>query len=643
MRISQSLISRRLFICLVAALLLFSVLIGRLAYVQLIRGEWLTEKAHQLWNREIPFEPMRGRILDRNGEVLADNVSAPSVLAIPAQIKEPKKVAAALGEVLGMEEERLYQLLTKRQLMVRIVPEGRRISPEKAQQVRALKLPGIVIAEDSKRYYPHGTFASHVLGFTGVDNQGLAGLEYAYDALLRGTKGSISFLADARGREIPGQDEGYRPPKDGYDLILTLDKSIQSFIERELDQAMLQYEADHALAIAMDPNTGEILGMASRPHFHPGEYQRYPQEVYNRVLPIWMAYEPGSTFKIITLAAALEEQKLNLEDSFFDPGYAVVAGVRIRCWKAGGHGHQSFLEVVENSCNPGFIEIGQRLGKDLLFKYIRDFGFGSKTGIDLNGEASGILFPLERVGPVELATTSFGQGVSVTPIQQVSAVAAAINGGRLMKPHLAKQIQDPETGEVIQRFEPEFIRQVISPETSEKVRMALESVVAKGTGSNAFIDGYRVGGKTGTAQKVGAGGQYLQNNHIVSFMGFAPADDPQIVVYVAVDNPKGIQFGGVVAAPIVRNILEDSLHYLRVPPRKEQIRKERRPNEQPLVEVPDLIGVSVQELQLSQFGFRLETYGEGDTVINQAPKAGVKVAPYATIRVYLGDGKRDDK
>ncbi len=642
MRISQSLMSRRLFICLVVALNLFIVLIGRLAYIQLIQGEWLTQKAHELWNREIPFEPLRGRIMDRNGEILAHNVSAPSVLAIPAQIKDPRRVAERLGDVLGMEEERLHQLLTKRQLMVRIVPEGRHISQEKAQQVRDLKLPGIVIAEDSKRYYPYGSFASHVLGFTGVD-QGLAGLEYEYDQLLQGKRGSISFLADARGREIPGQDEGYHPPKDGYDLVLTLDRSIQSFIERELDQAMLQYEADHAIAIAMDPNTGEILGMASRPNYYPGEYQRYPQEVYNRVLPIWMAYEPGSTFKIITLAAALEENKLSLEESFFDPGYAIVAGARIRCWKAGGHGHQSFLEVVENSCNPGFIEIGQRLGKETLFKYIRDFGFGSKTGIDLNGEAAGILFPLERVGPVELATTSFGQGVSVTPIQQIAAVAAAINGGRLMKPHLAKQIQDPETGEVIQRFEPEFIRQVISPETSKEVRMALESVVAKGTGHNAFIDGYRVGGKTGTAQKVGPGGQYLRNNHIVSFMGFAPADDPQIVVYVAVDNPKGIQFGGVVAAPIVRNILEDSLHYLRIEPRTEQIPKEYRFYEQPLVEVPDLTGANIQELRLSQFGFRLEALGKGDTVINQAPKAGVKVKPTATIRVYLGDGKSDDK
>ncbi len=635
MRFSSSVFRRRLFFCLIFSLLLFFVLIGRLAYIQLVQGEWLTEKAHDLWNREIPFEPMRGRILDRNGEVLAYNVSAPSVLAIPAQIKEPREVARQLGAVLDMDEERLYQLLTKRQLLVRIAPEGRRISPEKAQQVRDLKIPGIVIADDSKRYYPYGTFAAHVLGFTGVDG-GLAGVEYKYDDVLQGQKGAISFLADARGREIPGQEEGYRPPQDGYDLVLTLDKSIQSFIERELDQAMLQYEADHALAIAMDPNTGEILGMASRPTYHPGEFGRYPPEVYNRVLPIWMAYEPGSTFKIITLAAALEEKKIDLNDTFFDPGHAIVAGAKIRCWKAGGHGHQSFLEVVENSCNPGFIEIGQRLGKELLFQYIRNFGFGGKTGIDLNGEATGILFPLEKVGPVELATTSFGQGVSVTPLQQVTAVAAAINGGKLMRPHLAKQVQHPETGEVVQRFEPEMIRRVISPETSQQVRYALESVVARGTGMNAYIDGYRVGGKTGTAQKVGPGGKYLPNNHIVSFIGFAPADDPQILVYVAVDNPKGIQFGGVVAAPIVRNILEDSLHYLRIPPRKDQIPKEVRYHEQPLVEVPDLIGASVRDLRLSHFSFRLETLGQGEVVINQAPKAGVKVRPDTTIRIYLG-------
>ncbi|MFO7262851.1 MAG: stage V sporulation protein D [Bacillaceae bacterium G1] len=639
MRFSRAVFRRRLFLCLVFALCLFLLLLGRLAYLQLFQGEWLMEKAHDLWNREVPFEPMRGKILDRNGVVLAYNVSAPSVLAIPAQIQSPREAARQLGNVLGMDEERLYQLLTKRQLLVRIVPEGRQISPEKAQQVRDLKIPGIVIADDSKRYYPYGTFAAHVLGFTGVDG-GLAGVEYKYDHVLQGKKGAISFMADARGREIPGLEEGYRAPQDGYDLVLTLDKSIQSFIERELDQAMLQYEADHALAIAMNPNTGEILGMASRPTYHPGQFSRYPPEVYNRVLPIWMAYEPGSTFKIITLAAALEEKKIDLNDTFYDPGHAIVAGAKIRCWKAGGHGHQTFLEVVENSCNPGFIEIGQRLGKELLFQYIRDFGFGSKTGIDLNGEAAGILFPLEKVGPVELATTSFGQGVSVTPLQQVTAVAAAINGGKLMKPHLAKQIQDPETGEVIQRFEPEVIRRVISPETSQKVRLALESVVARGTGMNAYIDGYRVGGKTGTAQKVGPGGKYLPNNHIVSFIGFAPADNPQILVYVAVDNPKGIQFGGVVAAPIVRNIMEDSLHYLRVEPRKDQIPKEIRFNERPLVEVPDLVGASVKDIQMSQFGFRLETFGEGDRVINQAPKPGVKVQSDATIRIYLGDAER---
>jgi stage V sporulation protein D (sporulation-specific penicillin-binding protein) len=387
----------------------------------------------------------------------------------------------------------------------------------------------------------------------------------------------------------------------------------------------------------MDPKTGEILGMSSRPDFDPEKYQSVPQEVYNRNLPVWSTYEPGSTFKIITLAAALEEKLVDLDnDHFNDPGAIRVEGASLRCWKRGGHGSQTFLEVVQNSCNPGFVTLGQKLGKDRLFQYVKNFGFGQKTGIDLQGEGTGILFKMDRVGPVELATTAFGQGVSVTPIQQVTAVAAAVNGGFLNQPYIAKEWVDPLTGKVVSRNTPSMKRRVISEETSKQVRYALESVVAQGTGKGAFVEGYRVGGKTGTAQKV-KDGRYMENNHIVSFIGFAPADDPQIVVYTAIDNPKGtVQFGGVVAAPIVGNILEDSLRALDVKKRSGQIEKEYTWPDPMMIEVPNIVGLKTNELQNYLVDLRIEKSGEGPIVIDQTPEPGEKVESGATIRILLG-------
>lgn len=617
--------------------LLFVALALRLAYVQIGKGAELSAKAEDSWRRNIPYSAKRGEISDRNGTVLAYNITTPTVMAIPVQIKDPEQTAKKLAPLLGMTEESVLKTITKRQSIVRLQPGGRKITMEKAQQIRDLALPGIVVAEDNKRYYPFGGLAAHILGFTGGYNQGLTGVESKYDNLLSGMNGSVSYLSDAGGRLMPGSSEKYVEPKDGLNLTLTIDKTIQSIIERELDQAMDRLQADSALTIAMNPKTGEILGMAARPGYEPGAYQEYDTEVYNRNLPIWMTYEPGSTFKIITLAAALEEKKVDLlNERFFDPGYVKVGGATLRCWKKGGHGSQTFLQVVENSCNPGFVALGQRLGKETLFDYIKNFGFGSKTGIDLNGEENGILFKLSQVGPVELATTSFGQGVSVTPIQQITAVSAAINGGKLYKPFVAKAWTNPETGEVVSENKPQMVRQVISEETSKQIRMALESVVANGTGGNAFIDGYRVGGKTGTAQKV-VNGRYSQNEHIVSFIGFAPADDPQIVVYTAVDNPQGIQFGGVVAAPIVRNIMEDALEYMKVPPREQQVNKKYKYGETPIVTVPDLIGHTTQEIYEDlNMNFNLARSGAGNVVINQAPKAGARVEKGSTIRIYMG-------
>ncbi|MCM3054959.1 MULTISPECIES: stage V sporulation protein D [Bacillaceae] len=634
-RVSHVTVRKRLAFVLLAGFFVFLVLIFRLGFIQFALSDMLTERAKNSWNREIPFEPKRGEIVDRKGVALATNMSAPTVYVVPRQIKNPADTAEKLANVLNANVQDVYQQITKKSSMERL-KSGRKITNEKAKEVENLNLPGVYIAEDSKRYYPFGDYLSHVLGFTGIDNQGLTGLELSYDKELSGAKGSVQFYSTAKGERMKNMPDDFQEPVNGYNLVLTIDSQIQTIMERELDNAEAKYNPDGLLAIAMNPNNGEILGMASRPNFDPSDFQNVAPEIYNRNIPIWSTYEPGSTFKIITLAAALEEGKVNLEkDRFYDSGHVEVGGTQLHCWKRGGHGSQTFLEVVQNSCNPGFIEMGQRLGKDTLFKYIHNFGFGQKTGIDLEGEGTGILFPLDKVGPVELATTAFGQGVSVTPIQQVAAVSAAINGGTLYQPYVAKQLVDPQTNEVVMKKSPVAKRKVISEKTSEQIRYALESVVAQGSGKKAFIEGYRVGGKTGTAQKA-QGGRYLENNYILSFIGFAPADDPQIVVYVAVDNPKNaIQFGGQVAAPIVGNIIEDSMRVLGVEQRKNQLEKKVTWLDTPMIEVPNLIGLEKNKIVNQLFNLKLDISGEGEKIVKQAPEPGTKVEEGSTIRIYL--------
>lgn len=630
---------KRLVIVCLLGLLGFATIGIRLGYVQFKMGEELTNLATDSWSRDIVFEPDRGDVMDVNGEVLTENISAPSVIVIPRQIDTPEETATQLAEILDMSYEKAYEYVTQNEKSVQIHPDGRKISEKQEKQIRDLQIDGVYLAKDSKRHYPHDDYLSHVLGFTGIDNQGLMGLELYYDSYLKGKKGRLSYYSDAKQRKIDAHADIYSPPSDGLHLKTTIDLNVQTIMERELDLAAAKYNPDGAMAIAVDPKTGGVLGMATRPNFHPSNYQEVDPGIFDRNLPIWSTYEPGSTFKIITLAAALEENTVDLEkDTFFDNGSITVGGAKLRCWKSGGHGSQSFLEVVENSCNPGFVHLGQKLGKEKLFSYIDAFGFGQKTGIDLQGEGSGILFSLDQVGPVELGTTSFGQGVSVTPIQQVMAVAAAINGGYLYEPYIAKEWLDPVNDEVVEVIEPILKEQVISKDTSKEVREALEAVVAKGTGRPAFVDGYRVGGKTGTAQKVGPDGTYLQNNHIVSFIGFAPADDPEIVVYVAIDNPKGtVQFGGVVAAPIVGTIIEDSLRSMGIEERDDGLEKEVIWPEESKVEVPDLIGEDTEELIHYMTDLSIETSGEGTTIINQSPEAGSMVEAGSTIRIYLSN------
>ena len=409
-------IHKRIKIVLLIILFIFIIIIAKVFYIEVIDYKKLNSLASGLWSRNLPIEADRGNIYTVDGEAIASNLTTTSLVFIPNQIKNKDLVAEKISEILDVPKSKIEEHLYKKSMMERVHPEGRRLSYEIADKIENLHFDGVYLLKESKRYYPHNEMLSHVLGYVGIDNQGLSGLELEYDDILTGEYGSIQYFSDAKGNNLE-RNSVYVEPEDGLDIYLTVDYGIQSSIERELDNVVLRYNPDGAWAIAMDPNTGEILGMSSRPNFNPNNYKNYDTETINRNMAIWASYEPGSTFKILTLSAAVNEGKVDLlKDTFYDGGSVNVDGSRIKCWKHGGHGSQTFLEVVQNSCNPGFVELGNRLGKETLFDYINKFGYGKKTGIDLNGEATGILFSLDKVGPVELATTAFGQGVSVTAL-----------------------------------------------------------------------------------------------------------------------------------------------------------------------------------------------------------------------------------
>ena len=612
------------------------IIVIRVFYIQVIEYDKLSALAESLWSRKLPIGADRGEIYDRNGKVLATNLTTTSLVVIPNQIKNKEEVAKALSEILNSDYEDMLEHVSKKTSIERIHPEGRQLSYDIASQIDELGFDGVYLVKESKRYYPYGNVLSHVLGYVGIDNQGLSGLELTYDEFLTGKDGAINYFSDGKGNRLE-ISEVYEEPQDGMNLQLTIDLDIQLAAERELDNVMSKYTPEHALIMAMNPDTGEILAMASRPNFDPNNYQDYDTETINRNLPIWMTYEPGSTFKIMTLTSSIEEKTVNLfEDTYYDSGSIHVEGATIHCWKSGGHGAQTYLNVVENSCNPGFVTLGQKLGTQTLMSYITKFGFGEKTGIDLNGESSGILFSIDKMGPVELATTSFGQGISVTPIQQVTAVSAAINGGNLYEPFLVKEMLEPETNTVVYSKEPNLRANVISEETSSLVRFALESVVANGSGRNAYIENYRVGGKTGTAQKV-QDGHYMDGNYILSFIGFMPADDPEIVVYVAIDHPVGVvQYGGTVAAPIAKSILEAAIPALGIKSSTEGMAKEYNWMDVKYHQIPDATGKSLDEAKEILRGYSLEYSGTGETVLYQTPEANSYVKEGGTVKLLLG-------
>ncbi len=630
-------IHKRIRIILIVIILCFVLIIGKVFYIQVISYDKLNSLATSLWSRNLEIGAERGKIITSDNITVADNLTTVSLVFVPNQIKNKEEVSINISKILGVDRKVIDEHLYKKSSIERVHPEGRQLSYEVADAIAKLNYEGVYLLKEAKRYYPYDSLLAHSIGYVGIDNQGLSGLELEYDKYLTGESGAIKYYSDAKGQKL-NISSVYEQPANGMNLYLTVNFDIQESIERELDNAMTKYNADGSWAIAMNPNTGEILGIASKPSFSPSNYQDYSIEEINRNLAIWASYEPGSTFKIITVASSLEEHTVDLlNDTFYDSGSVNVDGARIKCWKHGGHGAQTFLQVIQNSCNTGFVELGNRLGKEKLFSYINKFGFGKKTGIDLNGEATGILFPLSKVGPVELATTAFGQGVSVTAIQQITAVSAAINGGTLYKPYIVKSIVEPNTNEIIKENHPQKVRQVISADSSAQVRNALETVVAYGTGRNAYIDGYRVGGKTGTAQKV-KNGVYMSGNYIVSFIGFLPADNPQVVVYVAIDNPKGVtQYGGTVAAPIAKNILTDAISALNIEKSKEGLDKIYQWYDVKYYKVENVEGLTVKEATKLLKNFQVEYTGIGDKVLAQSPAAGTSLPQNSTIRLLLGN------
>ena len=622
--------NNRIKLVFLLCLFVFMLIIIKVFYIQVIDYNKLNKLANELWSRNLTIAYDRGKILDRNNKVIVDNITTVGLYLVPSQITNKEEVSKELSKILNISYEEMYKHVTKKTSIERVHPEGRNLDYNTSEKIEKLNFDGVYLLKESKRNYIYNDLLSHAIGYTGIDNQGLSGLELKYDNVLKGKNGNIKYYSDGKGKRLE-LSEVYEKPINGKDINLTIDLDIQLSLENELKNAYEKYKAEGAIGIVMNPNTGEILAMSSFPTFSPTNYQKYDEKIINRNLAIWQNFEPGSTFKIVTLASAINEGVVNLfEDKYYDTGKIKVDGSTLHCWKRKGHGEETFLQVVENSCNPGFVVLGQKLGKEKLFKYIKDFGFGKKTGIDLNGEATGILFNIDKVGPVELATTAFGQGVSVTAIQQVTAVSSIINGGKLYQPYIVKKVDKKETEPTLKKDN------IISKETSKLVRYALESVVANGSGRNAYIENYRVGGKTGTAQKVGEKKTYMSGNYVLSFIGFMPSNNPEFVIYIALDHPTGVtQYGGVASAPIAKKVFEDIISIYDLKEDKNGIPKVYRWNDQTYVTIPNLIGKTKKEVKQLLKGFKLEFVGTGDKVIDSSPTSNSTIKSGSIIKILL--------
>lgn len=667
---STIIVKKRLFFTLIFCIVIILLLIIRLFHIQVIKGIELREKALEQWSRNIPVPSKRGMIYDRNKNILATNVSSYTIWARPADIFEPDKVAIKIANILDMDSNNIYKLITKKQSLTII---KKWISKKDADKLRSLKIKGIEVVDDNKRYYPMDNFASHILGFTDIDNYGLYGIEKIYDEELTGTNGKWIKMVDGKQKQLPYENEGFFEPQPGNNILLTIDETIQHLAEKAALEALVKNKAKNVSVIVMDPNNGDLLAMATKPDYNPNnrntllfnpdeqwkpldekerkKYTDLPWDQKSQLLyESWRNfsindnYEPGSTFKIITAAAGLEEKVVTQNSKFHCDGYVTqIKGAKIKCWRYyNPHGSQNFTEGVQNSCNEVFVSVGLKLGEAKMHEYIEKFGFGEKTGIELTGETSGIVRPLKSMKKVNLATISFGQGISVTPIQMISAISAVANGGNLMEPNIVKSITDNE-GNLIKEKKENIVRRVISNQTSKELLEILESVVSKGSGSKAYKPGYKIGGKTGTAQKV-IDGKYANGKYIASFAGIAPVDNPKAVALVVIDEPSaGVYYGGQIAAPVAGNILKETLDYLDYEPKLSKEEKEEYGDV--LVTVPNLKGLTITEASKRLRELELKhvtdivTPKKEDKVIDQIPKSGTEVKKEEIIELYLKNPK----
>jgi stage V sporulation protein D (sporulation-specific penicillin-binding protein) len=547
-------------------------LVCRLFYLMVFRSDYYTEKADDLHERERDIKAARGKIIDRNGVVLADNKAVCTISVIHSQIENPEEVIAMLTEELRISEEEARKRVEKVSSIERVKTN---VDKETGDRIREYNLPGVKVDEDFKRYYPFDDLASRVLGFTGGDNQGIIGLEVQYDSVLEGIDGKILTTTDARGIEVDEIGESRVEAVAGYNLHISMDYNIQRYVQQEAEKVMEEKQADRVSILLMNPQNGEIYAMANVPEFHlndpftlpegTDETEKTEEEIQDMRNQMWRnvcindTYEPGSTFKIITAAAGLEENVVSLDDTFSCPGFRVVEDRRIHCHKRTGHGTETFLEGAQNSCNPVFIDVGLRLGVDNFYDYFQKFGLMTKTGIDLPGEAATIMHQKGNIGLVELATMSFGQSFQITPIQLAVTVSSIINGGTRVTPHFGVEIRD-EDMILIDTLEYETEKNVVSEKTSETMRYVLEKVVSEGSGKNAYIEGYKIGGKTATSQTL----PRSANVYISSFLGFAPADDPQVLGICIIHDPQGVYYGGTIAAPVMKRVFENILPYLKI-------------------------------------------------------------------------------
>ncbi len=648
---------------LFAIVIIISIaLIARLGYLQLYKGEELKKGAIGQWTKGITIKSNRGIIYDRKGQKLAVSISASTVWANPMDIKidEEERVAQELSRVLGLDQEEMQEIVSKDKRTERI---KQWVSREEAKELRELDLPGIQIVDDNRRYYPYGNFASYILGFTDIDNNGQYGVESTFDQYLSGSPGKWIKTTDAPGRQLPFDGEKIYNPLDGLSLVLTLDETIQHFAEQAAEEALSLNQAKSISIIVMDPKTGDVLAMVAKPDYNPNEPrtakddaqrerweglegEELRQEWFDswRNVAINDIYEPGSTFKLITGAAALEENAVNLASPYYCSGVLNdIRGVTIKCHRA--HHDQTFVDAMNNSCNTAFVNIGRSLGKESFYKYIKAFGFGQKSGIALNGEEAGLIpANVDSIRDSNLATMSYGYGVALTPIQLITAVSSFANGGNLMEPRIVKELVDEE-GIIQKTFEPVVKRKVLSEKTAATMLQLMESVVNEGTGSNAYVPGYRVGGKTGTAQKL-VNGVYMRGKYMASFVGMAPINDPEIAILVVVDEPSaGQYYGGAVAAPVASEIIERTLKYLEVEPQYTEKEKEGISEE---IIVPDLTGMEIGDAGkiLTDLGLRYTTeyieITDKSLVINQYPAPHTEIREGAIVDLYLEKSQSSD-